>query len=379
MFNSTPTMKGTVNLVLRGPDGRVKQHKTVRNKVMNLGLAHIIGRMIDPQQNGAARQAPADETDAAFGDVNTAKYQHDIPSMMRYMGIGSGRTPNISSLNTSGSGELSTNTPTPDNRIDIVSGEGTEYRLQFELTRGNGVAAGASAATTNSDYSMNYKAVTSATNISTNFYYDDGRADMANSRVKTLADLTAATSVGNVAGADVFGSLSAQLDQPGDGTDFNATGASRVMVEKDENANLFQGSSASGTITPSAAGSTAEGTTGITHAANSDTSTSGQTANNVTGFRTGDSGYANPNKRTGTKLVFIAVFPPYAPSNSHVPISISEAGIFNSADGRHTNGAQGAASNKQTMLCRTVFNPVNKYKLDSLQITWTIDFQDATS
>ena len=378
MFNSTPTMKGTVNLVLRGPDGRVKQHKTVRNKVMNLGLAHIIGRMIDPQQNGAARQAPADETDAAFGDVNTAKYQHDIPSMMRYMGIGSGRTPNISSLNTAGSGDLSTSTPTADERITIVSGEGTEYRLQFELTSGTGVAS--ATGTTNSDYSMNYKSVTSTTNLARSTpYFDDGRADMANSRVKTLADLTAATSVGNVAGADVFGSLSAQLDQPAAGTDFNATGASRVMVEKDENANLFQGSSASGTITPSAAGSTSEGTTGITHATNSDTSASGQTANNITGFRTGDTGYANPNKRTGTKLVFIAVFPPYAPSNSNIPISISEAGIFNSADGRHTNGAQGATSNKQTMLCRTVFNPVNKYKLDSLQITWTIDFQDATS
>ena len=31
------------------------------------------------------------------------------------------------------------------------------------------------------------------------------------------------------------------------------------------------------------------------------------------------------------------------------------------------------------MLCRTVFNQVNKYKEDSLQITWTIDFSDNTA
>ena len=46
--------------------------------------------------------------------------------------------------------------------------------------------------------------------------------------------------------------------------------------------------------------------------------------------------------------------------------AITEAAILNASSGG-------------TMLCRTVFNPVNKYKLDSLQITWTIDFQDATS
>ena len=45
-------IRGTVNFVVRGPDGRVKSHKTVRNKVMNFGIAHIVGSMIDIDQAG---------------------------------------------------------------------------------------------------------------------------------------------------------------------------------------------------------------------------------------------------------------------------------------------------------------------------------------
>ena len=84
-----------------------------------------------------------------------------------------------------------------------------------------------------------------------------------------------------------------------------------------------------------------------------------------------------PGKRLGMKLRYIALFPPFCPSDSN--LAITEAGIFNHVNGNHTNGVRPLAARSQTMLCRTTFLPVNKNAADSLQITWTIDFKDATN
>ena len=43
--------RGTVNIVLRDNSGKVKQHKTVKNMVVDQGLAHIVGRLIDGTYN----------------------------------------------------------------------------------------------------------------------------------------------------------------------------------------------------------------------------------------------------------------------------------------------------------------------------------------
>jgi hypothetical protein len=67
--------RGTVNLVLRDGQGKVKQHKTVRNKITNQGLAHIVGRMIDSGEDRVAYTG--------------------FPDMMRYMGLGTGDTGTI--------------------------------------------------------------------------------------------------------------------------------------------------------------------------------------------------------------------------------------------------------------------------------------------
>ena len=91
MLKSSGYVKGTVNVVLRGKDNRVKQHKTIRNRVMNNGLAHIVGRMIDHKQNGGSFST----TGTAFAlDGTTKLQQHDMPRMMRYMGIGKGSAVN---------------------------------------------------------------------------------------------------------------------------------------------------------------------------------------------------------------------------------------------------------------------------------------------
>ena len=83
MMIENTALQGTVNMVLRGPDGRVKGHKTIRNKVMNAGIAHIVGRMINPKQDGS-----------------TTPSSNDFPFMMRYMGIGTGTQANLGAPNT---------------------------------------------------------------------------------------------------------------------------------------------------------------------------------------------------------------------------------------------------------------------------------------
>lgn len=70
MYIDDCRLKGVVNLVLRDENGKVKQHKTVRNKVTRDGIAHIIGRMIDDGQDRAG--------------------QHKMPRMMSHMAVGIG-------------------------------------------------------------------------------------------------------------------------------------------------------------------------------------------------------------------------------------------------------------------------------------------------
>ena len=70
MYKDDCRLKGVVNLVLRDKDGKVKQHKTIRNKVTDYGIAHMIGRMIDDNQDKAGA--------------------HIMPRMMSHMGIGIG-------------------------------------------------------------------------------------------------------------------------------------------------------------------------------------------------------------------------------------------------------------------------------------------------
>jgi len=70
MQKDSAQIKGIVNLVLRDSAGRVKQHKTIRNMVTDYGLAHIVGRMIDPRQDITGN--------------------HQIPRMMSHMAVGTG-------------------------------------------------------------------------------------------------------------------------------------------------------------------------------------------------------------------------------------------------------------------------------------------------
>ena len=69
MYQDDCRLKGVVNLVLRDKDGKVKQHKTIRNKVTRAGIAHIIGRMIDDGQDRAGKHKNA-SNDEPYGSRN---------------------------------------------------------------------------------------------------------------------------------------------------------------------------------------------------------------------------------------------------------------------------------------------------------------------
>ncbi len=101
MLKDNASIKGIVNLVLRDQHGRVKQHKTIRNAVTEDGIAHIIGRMIDTNQDR---------------NGSDSVKRHVIPRMMSHMGIGTGN--NAQAANTS----------------DVVAASTFNRFLQTEIT-----------------------------------------------------------------------------------------------------------------------------------------------------------------------------------------------------------------------------------------------------
>jgi len=76
-------VKGTLNIVLKDSEGKVKKHKTVRNMVTNHGLAHIIGRMMD---------AGTEAVPAGYAGST-------LPNMMRFMAIGTDQTATTGDMN----------------------------------------------------------------------------------------------------------------------------------------------------------------------------------------------------------------------------------------------------------------------------------------
>lgn len=434
MLKSSGQVKGTVNLVLRGSDNRVKQHKTIRNKVMDNGLAHIVGRMIDHKQNGGAFST----TGLAVNSANAALQQHDTPRMMRYMGIGVGAEANSVAAAAVGSefrlqneittGNNASSAPQRHNRVTGLAGSVVDIEITnpgsgytsvptvtigapgaggvqaiFLATIHEGEIASIVATTKGTGYTgasaptaltisggggsgaqatayIGYSA-TSAISNQASTATRKGRVDMGATTIDTMQDPTA-YNIANWAALRPTGANSSASNTGAQqqGVVLNAS----KIVGKSSVTNLFQGDlNASGTLEAST------GTSEYKSDSNINTTTTTGTVDEFP-WQTTYSGTYN-SKRTGKKLVYIALFPPNSPRNKHDDGSspdsdaITEAGIFNSpyfgnvkndASKEHPFDIETAGG---TMLCRTVFNQVNKYKEDSLQITWTIDFSDNTA
>lgn len=494
MMIENAAIKGTVNMVLRGPDGRVKAHKTIRNKVMNAGIAHIVGRMINPGQDGSGDPAG----------------QNDFPHMMRYMGIGTGTAPNLGAAGTiGGTGSAarafdfvttgatsdlnSVETNLFEKGFDLESGGfvGSEYRLQNEVTTGqytvnpqdvatyeaNGTlpATGifsalaefnkmrngrvdmgfmnygtyVSASGTNQyRFSINFEDVashSSGVGSTTDVQRGEGDTTMLfQGDVKTSGTLVADTTKygtdssaegttltvdgGGVAAGvlrinsftDLYGFFhgfnnGAGAAVTGWGTGSSVVGGINVAVasSNDYKARISDAQKAwqakpggaknaaaeLGGVALTLGQMTVTGTTGSTWVhtpivISSATPALAADANLVVpahqvktvlgtgskrGAITAATGFGSPNekrhhravytkKKLGKRLVFVSLFPPKAPL-ANTEVAITEAGIFN-----HPTGLQA----KQTMLCRTVFSVVTKQPEDSLQITWSIAFNDST-
>ena len=71
MINDKMKMTGDVSLVLKGPDGQVKESREIKNLVVNAGLAYVISRMVGTAKAVMSHMAlGAGTTAAAAGDTD---------------------------------------------------------------------------------------------------------------------------------------------------------------------------------------------------------------------------------------------------------------------------------------------------------------------
>lgn len=71
MINDKLKMTGDVSLVLKGPDGQIKESREIKNLVVNAGLAYVISRMVGTAKAVMSHMAlGAGTTAAAAGDTD---------------------------------------------------------------------------------------------------------------------------------------------------------------------------------------------------------------------------------------------------------------------------------------------------------------------
>lgn len=76
MINDKLKMTGDVSLVLKGPDGQVKETREIRNLVVNAGLAYVISRMVGTAKAVMSHMA------LGSGTVAAAAGNTDLGSML---------------------------------------------------------------------------------------------------------------------------------------------------------------------------------------------------------------------------------------------------------------------------------------------------------
>ena len=466
MLKDDARIKGIVNLVLRDEHGRVKQHKTIRNKVTDYGLAHIVGRMIDPQQD--------------------IRGTHVIPAMMSHMSIGTGTSPArthdrmlqtepttvtrvqvmrdtsldrehgdfsvtfthpssnaTSGANTSGQDKIecvssvtnrkkirvgmvveATNVPVDTRVLAITNANGnTLVQLSRNLT-----GAVADGATVKFEY-IGYKRVDSTNRgkatekvlTQVGQTAEDGfdsapdlGASLINNaggiyhpfQTDNVTPVTAATVADFQGGAaQARGHIGGFYD-PADGTfppffgesaDANTLDSSLVQFGTSVDG-IFQG------LIPAGSSSIIQDPGVGAEGYGYDENDYGQVATPET--NPSNTATAKPGtKKTGNRIVYVATFKASNPNQNDT--AVTEAGIFNRRN-RDDNasafdtrasfnsspatitgiGGETLSHEKlgftgkaitQSMLCRTVFNVVNKASADTLQITWSIQLSDQTT
>ena len=433
MLKNDCRIKGVVNLVLRDERGRVKQHKTVRNKVTDYGIAHIIGRMMDSNQT----------------IHGTGTGTHTIPRMISHMAIGvgnSGTADAAKTVNRVLQEEKGTRVQVMKDTSQTSDYAGVDFTVAF--TSGTDSAGGSFTMAANGSAVL--KTLANTANV------DKIQAGMSviaggtmtgavtNAIVNTVATSNGVTTItlntvlnaaptsgqsvkfqylvhAGVAGQGWISSL---------GHPYSAGNTSELGVTRGQVGGYYN---TGGTKTdPPFFGDTADAPSGWTQfgtsvdgvfqgtqsgssiVQDSGTSTEGYQVNeNDWNAQSSPASSGTPNavagsKRTGNRIVFVATFKASNPVDSNT--TVVEAGMFNKmtkhvssgitaatyasingADGSNitTTGGQTVAEYKagspkggdldQTMLCRTTFNVVNKASNDTLQITWSVQLSDSTS
>ena len=412
MYVDDCRVKGIVNLVLRDEQGRVKQHKTIRNAVTEYGLSHIIGRMMDPSQ----------DLDAS----------HILPRMMSHMAIGSGTIP-ASSVDRMLEDEEGT-------RVQLLKdlSLASEYPT-FTVNFANGLSSQGEAFVGGAVGSSAIKTVAGAINR------DDIRVGMPVTGTG-IQESTSVLSISTIDGVTTV-TLSKGLTAWSGNEDFTfqytgvkplvsgtvaSYGHAGTTAElgntrghvgafynpNDRTSPPFFGDAEDAPVGFEQFGTAVDGIFQGTLIGSSISKDNGTTPE---GYPTSENDYgiitapantdANPSlaptavagtKKSGTRVVFVATFK--ASNPQAVNTEVTEAGIFNkytpdpNATFDTTKNATGTivttttggsvAINKagftgagitQSMLCRTTFNVVNKASQDTLQITWSVQLADTAN
>lgn len=427
MLKDDARIKGVVNLVLRDEHGRVKQHKTIRNAVTEYGIAHIIGRMIDPDQS-------------IDGD-GTGK--HILPRMMSHMAIGSG-TEAASKYD-----RILQNEPTELTRVQMMkdTSRASDYS-SFEVTiesdsaesfdpwqasaatvlktvgTGNAlkVRVGMTVESADSSYTT-FPANTTVTAVSTadsittitlnnslTSFPSDGNLDLDFQYVDILDDLDSTD--GRYASA--LSTNDYGVNRGKIGAYYNPSARSDPPFEGEaplpDNVSTYEqyGTSVDGVYQGRYSGTSILKDTGVDPEGYPTSENNYNTITNPVTVANGGTPNAVPGtKRNGDRIVFVATFKANNPSLSE-EFACTEAGIFNKDEkdggtfdttknvnagttdattattttgGTVTVGAPGFTGDEltQTMLCRTTFSVVNKASTDTLQITWSVQLSDTSS
>lgn len=323
MFNEKCLIKGTVNLLLKDKDGNVKFHKTVRNSVTQYGLAHIIGRLIDTNQ-----------------DLNES---HIIPRMMSHIAIGSGD---------GGSDSQAVSSTIYDRMLE------NEVGTRVQVMRDTSDPA---------DYNSTYDGVIESLS---------GHPVAAPGET-----LNPATDYGVTRGK--IGSYYNTSDRTADPVETVTSGYSIFGTDTD---GLYQGTVTSGNFDPDD-GTTPEGYPVNENDYGQQSSPAAGTAvagtKKIGNRIVFSANFKGGNPSSTTVITEAGIFNRSAPDlEGTFDETLGSGTSLSATDGSNVYAEKAGftgAEITQTMLCRTTFNGITKNAEDSLQVTWSVQISEQSS
>jgi len=321
MLKEECKIKGIVTLILKDKDGKVKQHKTIRNAVTEYGLAHIIGRLIDTNQ-----------------DFNES---HTIPRMISHMAIGTGTAHAANTVDRMLEEEVGYRVQVMKDSSTVSDYDGTGYTGAVESISGHPIAPPGGTLDGSVDYGT--------TRGKVGAYYD------SNNR------LSPPYVENPPAGYSQFGTSSDGVFQGKVITNSVTIDSGTTPEGYPTNENDY------GQVTNPAEGTAVAGT-----------KKSGTRVVYVATFKG-----RNPDLGDTTPITEAGLFNRSAPDLvGTFDTTKGDGTLVTDTQGNQVyieKAGYTGGDISQTMLCRTTFDPINKDSTDTLQVTWSVQLSDQSS